>query len=168
LARRILSYSDEVMSWECLEENFCECQTTVSQTSKSITARRVLNQPPEIPLTFGSFYHIWTSFVQEYTLRQLSLPSDRLMAIAGIVSRLQSRTDCRCLAGLWTNYVLHGLGWMVGPSSQLHHYGGFDFVLDSTCQEGKLRSFVVLGIRHRPNKDLVCDRYLRAILGPLC
>jgi hypothetical protein len=69
LARRMLSYSDEEMSWECLEESFCECQTTVSQNSKSITARRLLNGSSNISLERESFYPIWTSFVQEYTLR---------------------------------------------------------------------------------------------------
>lgn len=136
LARRILSYSDEEMSWECLEESFCECQTPASQNSKSITARRLISKSSASSLERESFYPIWTSFVQEYTLRQLSFPSDRLTAFSGIVARLQSSTTGRYLAGVWTNYLPHGLAWLVGTNSKLYQYGGFDFIFTSKHQKG--------------------------------
>ncbi|KAF2188524.1 HET-domain-containing protein [Zopfia rhizophila CBS 207.26] len=131
LARRILAYSDEEMSWECLEHSLCECQT-IADMPKSINAKLLINDALK---DRSAFYPTWTSFIQEYTLRELSFISDRLPAFAGIAARVHSSTTGRYLAGIWSNYLLHGLAWLAHGESQLYEYGGFHAKFDSRRQE---------------------------------
>lgn len=139
LARRILSYSDEEMSWECLEDSLCECQITGSQRPKSITARLLISSLISVMnLDRKTFHSMWTDLVQEYTLRELTFPSDRLTAFSGIASIFcSSPTSGEYLAGVWENYLLSGLAWSVGENSQIYEYGGFDLEFTSKRQEGE-------------------------------
>ncbi len=121
------------MSWECLEHGLCECQTTAS-VPKSINARLFISDATKDSY---AFYPMWTSFIQEYTLRELSFASDRLAAFSGIAARLHSPTTGRCLTGICSNYILHGFGQASGE---------------------ELCTFMVLDIYHGSDSFLVGDR----------
>ncbi|KAH9203195.1 heterokaryon incompatibility protein-domain-containing protein, partial [Leptodontidium sp. 2 PMI_412] len=125
LARRILSYSDEEMSWECLEDSLCECQVTGSQSRlKSMGVRRLISSLISVMnLDRETFHAMWTDLVQEYTLRQLTYPSDRLTAFSGIASIFYSSPTSReYLAGVWEDHLRPGLVWIVNAESKIYEY----------------------------------------------
>jgi hypothetical protein len=53
----------------------------------------------------------WRGVVQDYTRRKLSLPTDRLPAIAGIAREMARLTGMEYLAGLWRENMLQELMW---------------------------------------------------------
>ncbi|KAK4184068.1 heterokaryon incompatibility protein-domain-containing protein [Podospora australis] len=63
-----------------------------------------------------SHYWQWYRIVQEYTKRQLSFSSDRLLAISGVAERLQNIVHDKYCAGMWMDRLLDCLQWQ--------HYGG--------------------------------------------
>ena len=87
------------------------------------THRRSDDTPPPYPLVYpGTLGHVsderrWRLIVQSYTSRQLSFASDKLPAVAGIVSLMPQATRSRYLAGLWSHSLLEDLLWNVMPSS---------------------------------------------------
>ncbi|KAH7381130.1 heterokaryon incompatibility protein-domain-containing protein [Cadophora sp. MPI-SDFR-AT-0126] len=137
LARRILSYSEEEMAWECLEESLCECQSPGSPRPKSLEVRRIISSLIAVMnLDSRSFHTMWTEFVQEYTLRELSFPSDRIAALRGIENVMYAfPTSGEYYAGIWGKYILHGLAWRAGPSSKIFQYGGFNGTFTSRRQQ---------------------------------
>ncbi|KAF2502227.1 HET-domain-containing protein [Lophium mytilinum] len=118
LARRLLAYSDEEMSWMCLETAFCECKSTPN-TLNSVDSKRFINSTIKDNTTFSS---IWIALVQEFSRRELSFPSDRLPAFSGIAERVQSPTTGQYLAGIWSSYLFHGLAWAAGSKTPNRRY----------------------------------------------
>jgi hypothetical protein len=55
---------------------------------------------------------LWADIVKEYSRRKLSLPGDRLSAIAGIVKILESSWSDTCIAGLWRSQLVQNLFWI--------------------------------------------------------
>ena len=51
---------------------------------------------------------IWERIIENYSRRNITIPSDRLPALAGIVSELEKCWSDKCVAGLWMN-CFHGL-----------------------------------------------------------
>jgi hypothetical protein len=54
---------------------------------------------------------IWQSIVENYTSRQLTLPEDRLPALAGIARQLEKTWGDTYVAGLWREQLLEQLLW---------------------------------------------------------
>ncbi|EXJ68349.1 uncharacterized protein A1O5_08141 [Cladophialophora psammophila CBS 110553] len=76
--------------------------------------RKVVEQPP------GLYHHMWEKLVEEFTSREITVPTDRLPAISGLAARRQRETGDQYLAGLWKNnlaYPTHQHGH--GPRSTL-------------------------------------------------
>ena len=61
------------------------------------------------------FWFSWRSIVLDYTRRSLTLEKDKLAAIAGLASELQSKIHCQYIAGMWNVrfYIEYGLCWQV-------------------------------------------------------
>lgn len=57
----------------------------------------------------------WDDIVTGYSALHLTKATDRLPALSGLASHMQSATGGRYLAGLWHEDVLRGLGWFVVP-----------------------------------------------------
>ena len=58
-----------------------------------------------------SIYNLWYSAVDEYSIRRLTFPSDKLPAMAGIASRVQAITHDDYLAGHWRRDMERSLFW---------------------------------------------------------
>ncbi|KAI9765702.1 MAG: hypothetical protein M1839_005397 [Geoglossum umbratile] len=70
--------------------------------------------PPSV--TVGQFlaaHHLWYLLIEEYTLRSLTRPSDKLPALSGLARMFQSvfGTRSRYVAGIWSGDILNGLAW---------------------------------------------------------
>lgn len=59
----------------------------------------------------STIYNLWYSAVDEYTTRQLTFSSDKLPAMAGIASRIQTITHDDYLAGHWRREMERSLFW---------------------------------------------------------
>ncbi|KAH9208316.1 hypothetical protein DL95DRAFT_395425, partial [Leptodontidium sp. 2 PMI_412] len=55
----------------------------------------------------------WASMVNAFTRRKLTVESDRLPALSGIVKEIQLQTGDKYLAGLWRQDLSHHLLWQV-------------------------------------------------------
>ena len=61
------------------------------------------------------FWFSWRSIVLDYTRRSLTLEKDKLAAIAGLASELQSKINIQYIAGMWNIrfYIEYDLCWWV-------------------------------------------------------
>lgn len=66
-------------------------------------------------------YQSWYSLVNDYTRRELSIPSDKLPALAGIVQEMARLTGDIYLAGLWKTNLLHDLMWSLHASTKYRY-----------------------------------------------
>jgi hypothetical protein len=53
----------------------------------------------------------WATFVDNFSSCQLTVATDKLVAISGIAKTIQSGFECRYFAGLWEADFVHQLGW---------------------------------------------------------
>ncbi|KAH6708813.1 hypothetical protein BKA61DRAFT_128196 [Leptodontidium sp. MPI-SDFR-AT-0119] len=53
----------------------------------------------------------WKGVIEEYTARDITKHSDRLIALSGIADEYQSRFGYRYLAGIWENDLPYALSW---------------------------------------------------------
>lgn len=83
--------------------NPCANSTSTAQTS-----------PPDHPaFTWNaSILGRWMELVPEYTCRALTVPTDALSAITGIITRMTVRTGDMFLAGLWRSTLHVELLWI--------------------------------------------------------
>ncbi|KAK4107505.1 HET-domain-containing protein [Canariomyces notabilis] len=58
-----------------------------------------------------SFTHCWYQIVQLYSRGNLTFPTDKLVAISGIVRKIETVTGCEYLAGLWKESLITDLLW---------------------------------------------------------
>jgi len=87
-------------------------------TQDGIPGDHALNQVDRKTL-----YKVWTDFVAHYSLRKLTFPIDKLLAIAGISKLFGTVMRDEFIAGLWRQHLMEGLLWSirvntrtVGPS----------------------------------------------------
>ncbi|KAH6881575.1 heterokaryon incompatibility protein-domain-containing protein [Alternaria rosae] len=65
--------------------------------------------------------NLWYSTVDEYSMRQLTVPSDKLPAMAGIASRVQAITHDDYLAGHWRRGIERSLFWNANTTHPCEH-----------------------------------------------
>ncbi|MCJ1424334.1 hypothetical protein MMC29_002221 [Sticta canariensis] len=63
-------------------------------------------------------FQVWYHTVQEYTRRELTLPSDKLPAIAGMAKAVHDITGDIYLAGLWKSNLAYELMWSSQPATR--------------------------------------------------
>ncbi|KAF2788725.1 HET-domain-containing protein [Melanomma pulvis-pyrius CBS 109.77] len=59
----------------------------------------------------------WSSFLDDYSSKALTVVSDRLPAIQGIVNEMQKTKDSRFLYGIWEDQLIEQLLWRAYPKS---------------------------------------------------
>jgi hypothetical protein len=73
--------------------------------------------PTDDALKSGRFpmdtFNLWNDLVQKYSRCDLTYPSDKLLAMAGIAKLFQGATNDRYVAGLWSSHVLTMMDWRV-------------------------------------------------------
>ncbi|UKZ87466.1 uncharacterized protein TrAFT101_003262 [Trichoderma asperellum] len=105
LASRILHFTAEEITWECRSVSRCECRVNPHIFTH------------EMPMKYNLTRELdhkehWAKLVQEFTCRDLTYPSDRLPAMAGIASHMHSRNpSIEFHAGLWSDSFASSLLW---------------------------------------------------------
>ncbi|KAK3368562.1 hypothetical protein B0H63DRAFT_77877 [Podospora didyma] len=133
LPKRRLIYRGDEMEWRCSHHHICECghvgirsESTRHQpmsldklddTSSTSTS---VSKPRLDTVRGDKLDHLerWRSLVRQYSPRLLTMPEDKLMAIAGVAKLLAQKssngTDGACdayHAGLWGSELLQQLLW---------------------------------------------------------
>ena len=119
LSPRTIHFARDQIFWECREtcasENFpqgvpARCDTGVSAFPFGL----------DEVLTKDKFLEIWSSIVREYTARDLTFVSDKLVAVSALARTLSQIHPAagKYVAGMWENYVGDHLHW--SPSHQTH------------------------------------------------
>lgn len=110
LPHRIIHFLPDEVTWRCAKVSRCECQP--QSHVKVVHEPLDLEQPREIDPEDLKEY--WKEVIEQYTQRQLTLPSDRLAALAGLASRAHSiNPDAQYYAGLWSDTLPSALLWTV-------------------------------------------------------
>ena len=121
LSSRVLIYGLWQMYWQCQSQHYCD-GGSIDYFSGNTAGVSVLNslqvqhtnQRGEISVgTENALWTCWKDLVEDYTQRDLTVPSDKLPALSGIATRYQKATNDIYCAGLWKAGLWKGLRWQV-------------------------------------------------------
>jgi hypothetical protein len=105
LGRRVLHFTRHEIVWDCKASFKCECggferlaSTPDTEMNYSVNSRRglrgemarFLQRPRSQNTTTLARVRLWLDVVEEFTMRQLTKPSDRMIAISGLASEIGS------------------------------------------------------------------------------
>ncbi|CAO2658514.1 Nn.00g062370.m01.CDS01 [Neocucurbitaria sp. VM-36] len=124
LSTRVLHYTATELLFECKTSYRCECMperkaypTTPSLIPKAVASKKL-----------DSVWQAWQRIVEQYSLRALTVPSDKMPAISGIASKIRKATHSEYLAGLWKGNLALDLLWHASlPATS----GGNAFALET-------------------------------------
>lgn len=126
LSRRTLYYGSTGLYWECRTASTAEWRpdgiAAVPPTQKDQN-RPVdkslkrhywdLDKVSDSAENIWDFHRLWYGIVEIYTGAFLTFPTDKLIAIAGLVAPLEKRFDLSFQAGIWSRYSTIDLIWKV-------------------------------------------------------
>lgn len=125
LSSRMLIFSDYELLWQCKE---VELQS-VTGTLNGLEYRQPLESIPwtvfheDAELDYrGSDSEIayqWKTIIRQYTARGMSDPEDRLRAIAGVVSELETLLGDANVYGHWKKWFIDSLAWFKPPRDRV-------------------------------------------------
>jgi hypothetical protein len=64
-----------------------------------------------------NIYQVWCDLIENYTRRDLTGESNRLIAITGLAQAMELVTGDELIAGLWSNALLSQLMWHIDPET---------------------------------------------------
>lgn len=127
LSPRTLHFTKDELVFECREMICCECRMRPEEYGPSNVSFKTLavNKSASVP-TDGAETHArglreWTYIIQQYSSRSLTVPTDKLPALAGIVNEFETQFNLRgdYKAGLWEQHMPLALLW--SPVASLNH-----------------------------------------------
>ncbi|KAL8837534.1 MAG: hypothetical protein Q9170_002493 [Blastenia crenularia] len=125
LAPRILHFGRTQLAWECQEVDACETYPGDLPIAQQSAQTRHKGLDPdtdgkELQLMFDNrsspnlhAYHVWNKIVTAYTAGELTVASDKLVAISGLAKNLHTLLHDEYLAGLWKGTLASDLLWKV-------------------------------------------------------
>jgi hypothetical protein len=128
LAPRILHFGENQLYWECNQKDACETFPVSLPQRMADEYPRFKSQKPAYDGTrlrcfsedwFGLLkvdkdlnnYDLWSNIVLTYTRCDLTMGSDKLVAISGVAQMIRRRLKDEYLAGLWRNWLPYHLLW---------------------------------------------------------
>jgi len=119
LSRRTLHFHGTEMVYECQEALTCECdmQRRIdlfrrdSQASQLMGLKNRLPHPDDCTQDIETILLYWFDVVQEFSSKDITRESDRLLAFAGLARRLSDQFGMTYIAGLWLNDLPRQLLW---------------------------------------------------------
>lgn len=117
LPERVLHFTGWEMVWECSARHFCECGHVTAFEKHPGTAM-LKTRLGRYPLMADNSKG-WADLVQEYTQRELSVRTDKLVALSGLALSLENaNTPLKSiyLAGLIRTHLARQLLWYVDDS----------------------------------------------------
>ena len=118
LSPRVLNYGEAELTWHCQTE-------AVKTISKSqLSYYDLFHRLPKEIFTNKSLRQIsirkqqrelWPKIIENYSRRELTVNSDRLLAILGIANVLTEIWNDTYLAGMWLGSMIAHMGWYRDP-----------------------------------------------------
>jgi Heterokaryon incompatibility protein (HET) len=123
---RVLHFTEQEIVWDCKTSLHCECSRAETYQANLNAATPNLRQSLTQCLdmlnisAYGDCFRLlrlWLSIIEEYSMRKLSVPTDRLPAISGLARRLDDSGSQLgdYVAGLWGYELLEQLLWARWP-----------------------------------------------------
>jgi hypothetical protein len=106
LSRRTVYFTKDQMIWQCHTTNLAEDGVAGAYTH---APTKDLAQY-EFGMV-GGLSRAWWTWMKNYSSRQLTNPSDKMAALAGITQLYQEETGDTPLVGLWKNSIVQDLLW---------------------------------------------------------
>jgi hypothetical protein len=121
LSARVLHFGPQELFWECREMVTCECNG-IQGFDKDANIVDYSGAPPKIAhnrfansaASRDQLHARWRSMAEEYSLRKLTVGTDRLPAFEGVAKEMQGYLGTRYLAGLWEDSFVTDLCWITG------------------------------------------------------
>lgn len=119
LARRVLHYCTSQVFFECTQcrRHESELKPTLELASSSdyssIPRYEYEFQGLGKPSAQKTSVLQWYSTVEDYTSRNLTMTSDKFVALSGLAKKSSESLQCEYLAGLWSKCIHVGLAWEV-------------------------------------------------------
>ncbi|KAK3331833.1 hypothetical protein B0T19DRAFT_438713 [Cercophora scortea] len=111
LSRRILYFGAHEMYFECLHSQQYE-STHGEMEYGAIDGLRLSKRVPHFTSSSRSDYSLWwLSLVRRYAGTELSIPTDRLPALSGVIHAIPPPLPDTYLAGIWKSDLPHALIW---------------------------------------------------------
>jgi hypothetical protein len=123
LSPRVLHFGPHELFWECNQQSLCQCGETTHKDerfslTKSPLHAKFTNSVAE------ELQHSWRDLIEEYSSLYLTIPSDKMWAIAGLMSDMSlRRTGEQYVAGLWSGSLQTDLLWIAITESHLSSDG---------------------------------------------
>ena len=105
--------------WDCAETRLCECgaigrSTSIHHIRKQDFHAMIYGKHEEFGI---NLLFLWRRIVIQYMTLTLTLPADRLPAIAGVAEMVGKARKASYLAGLWSDSLQHDLLWYRSENS---------------------------------------------------
>lgn len=111
LSRRVLHFFNNRVVWQCKEhllaEDYCHLSPSADGVARfsDIQPYFGLHRPPSLDL--------WFDIVEAYSLRKLTVASDKLVAVAGLANSFRGHLHASSyMHGIWLNDIHKGLLWL--------------------------------------------------------
>ncbi|KAF2234099.1 HET-domain-containing protein [Viridothelium virens] len=119
LAPRVLSVCKSQFWWVCLEHQACET------FPNGIPVRAQSNRGTIAPISVGRYDKSerqwnWNTMMERYSRCDLTVLSDRTIALSGIAQDKEERLGDRYIAGMWMSQLPRHLMWNVTPGTDSH------------------------------------------------
>ena len=119
LSRRIVSLTKSGIYWDCLCESASARRPVgvmggvTPDKLRHIDYRKVrrLALTPKHGIMDAAAYRLWRRAVEEYTRREFTKGSDRIIALSGFIERIKAALRDRYDLGIWYNDKLRCLAW---------------------------------------------------------
>lgn len=124
LAPRVLHFGEQQLLWECREFDAAERYPTGLPRFVGPGGFKLLDDRPRmLPLSrerdeSNGFGILWSKIVKAYSKSQLTVPDDKLIALAGVAKMLQSTRKDEYIAGMWKEFFASQLVWRVDQGRQ--------------------------------------------------
>ena len=118
LAPRVLHFGSQQLLWECGKLHACEQYPQGLPKAFSLSAYdlKTIDSAREGDLDLSlelQVYKLWNELLTTYCGCGMTEPSDKLVALAGIATRVHATLKSRYLAGLWQEYLMDDLLWQI-------------------------------------------------------
>ncbi|CAG8979562.1 hypothetical protein HYALB_00011916 [Hymenoscyphus albidus] len=170
LSRRTIHFGANQMYWECGEGVYCE---NLTRLKSNVRTNKEFKLDPQFPkLLFNSGYSatlaFLSSFLEDYSNRHLTKPTDRVRALSGLTARIEQALSCEENFSIFELYLHRNLLWeRTGPMERINYEsqkvpswswmaytGGIKFIDDLY---GNLEIFIPLEFFEEDKKMLQTD-----------
>ncbi|OAG05897.1 HET-domain-containing protein [Paraphaeosphaeria sporulosa] len=119
LSPRVLHFGQQLF-WECSETLLSESlplgftgHDLLSEPSYFILKRVIsfIHGREHLSVDKAGEYQTWRYICEEYSRRQLTVSSDKMVALSGVADLFQSSLNDTCMAGLWRTTIVSDMCW---------------------------------------------------------